>query len=298
MHDRRIVLFGAVAANVAIALTKFVAASATGSSAMWSEGLHSLVDTGNGLLLLVGLRRSQRPATAEHPFGHGKEMYFWSLMVAVLIFGIGGGASFYQGVVHWRQPVPLAGPAWNYVVLGAAALFEGTSFAIAWRQFQRQRGDRPLWQSLHASKDPATYTVLAEDGAALAGVLVAAAGVAASQATGRPGFDAAASMLIGLLLACVAVLLVRESRGLLVGEGVSPQTAREIRRLAGEEPGVRSVGPVLSMYVGPDDILVTADIGVDGAMPAAEVAAAIRRIEERVCGQFPRVTRIYLEPRL
>src|SRR5918911_2590797 len=213
MRDQRLVVFGAIAANVAIALTKFIAAGATGSSAMWSEGIHSLVDTGNGLLLLVGLRRSQRPATVEHPFGHGKEMYFWSLIVAVLIFGIGGGVSIFEGVAHLRQPEPLGDPGWNFIVLGAAALFEGTSFAVAWRQFQRQRRGRPLWESLHSSKDPATYTVLAEDGAALAGLLLAALGVSLGHALDEPAIDAAASILIGILLASVALLLVRESRG-------------------------------------------------------------------------------------
>lgn len=298
MGEQHIVLLGAVAANVAIALTKFVAAGVTGSSAMGSEGVHSLVDTGNGLLLLLGLRRSRRPPSAEHPFGHGKEMYFWGLMVAVLIFGLGGGISMYQGAAHLRHPVPLIHPAWSFLVLAAALLFEGASFALAWRRFQRQRGGRPLWQSLHVSKDPATYTVLAEDGAALSGLVVAAVGIGLGHLLGEPAFDAAASIVIGLLLACVAVLLVHESRGLLVGEGVSAQTAREIQRKAGEVPGVLGVGPVLSMYIGPDDILVTTEIAVDGGLAAAELAARIERIKAGVRERYPRVTRIYIEPRL
>jgi cation diffusion facilitator family transporter len=169
MADSRIPVYGAIAANVAIAITKFVVAGITGSSAMLSEGIHSAVDTGNGILLLIGVKRSRRPATPEHPFGHGKELYFWSLIVAVLIFGLGGGVSFYEGIVHVSEPVPLEDPMWNYVVLGAAALFEGISFAVALRHFFAEAGDRPFWEALHASKDPTTYTVLAEDGAALAG---------------------------------------------------------------------------------------------------------------------------------
>ncbi len=188
MAESRIALYGAIAANVAIAVTKFVVAGVTGSSAMLAEGIHSLVDTGNGALLLVGVHRSQRPPSPEHPFGHGKELYFWSLIVGVLIFGLGGGVSFYEGVLHVREPRALEDPKWNYIVLAAAAVFEGGSFALAWRQFSRERGDTAFWKALRSSKDPATYTVLAEDSAALAGLALAALGVYASQ---RPA-DAAA----------------------------------------------------------------------------------------------------------
>src|SRR6476469_9060052 len=166
MTDSRIAVYGALAANVAIAATKFVVAGITGSSAMLSEGIHSAVDTGNGVLLLIGTRLSEREATPEHPFGHGKELFFWSLIVAVLIFGLGGGLSVFEGVQHVVDPVPMRDPKWNYVVLAGAALFEGTSFTIALRVFLREKGDRPFWASLHASKDPTTYTVLAEDSAA------------------------------------------------------------------------------------------------------------------------------------
>src|SRR5450631_971282 len=174
----KVAIFGAIAANVAIAITKFVVAGITGSSAMLSEGIHSAVDTFNGILLLVGLKLSQRPATPEHPFGHGKELYFWSLIVAVLIFGLGGGVSFFEGVQHIRRPEPLHDPTWNYVVLGAAAVFEGSSFAVALRQVLKQTGERPFWAALHWSKDPTTYTVLAEDSAAHVGLVIAAIGIA------------------------------------------------------------------------------------------------------------------------
>jgi len=296
MAESRVAIYGAIAANLAIATTKFVVAGVTGSSAMLSEGIHSLVDTGNGGLLLVGLQRSQRPASQQHPFGHGKELYFWSLIVAVLIFGAGGGVSFYEGILHVRHPNPLTDPHWNYIVLGCAALFEGASFALAFRQFSHERGDTPFWEALHASKDPSTYTVLAEDSAALLGLAIAALGVFFSHKLEMPRVDGVASILIGLLLAGVAVLLIREARGLLVGEGVSPETAQAIQAIARDEAGVREVGRVLSMYVGPQDVLVTFDLAFAPEVPAADVAAAIRRIEQAVRERFPRVRRIFLEP--
>jgi cation diffusion facilitator family transporter len=295
MAESATAVYGAIAANVAIAVTKFAVAGITGSSAMLSEGIHSLVDTGNGALLLVGMRRSQRPSSQEHPFGHGKELYFWSLIVAVLIFGLGGGVSLYQGVVHMLEPPQLKDPLWNYVVLACAAVFEGISFAIAWRQFGKQRGDTPFWEALRASKDPANYTVLAEDFAALVGLAIAAAGVFASERLQMPRLDGAASALIGLLLAAVATLLIRESRGLLVGEGIKPETADAIRAIVRAEPGVRDVGAVLSMYIGAEEVLVTLDVLFDPATPAGDAAAAIHRIEHQIRERFPKIRRIYIE---
>ena len=295
MAESRLAIYGAIGANVAIAATKFVVAGITGSSAMLSEGIHSAVDTGNGVLLLIGTHLSERPASAEHPFGHGKELYFWSLIVAVLIFGVGGGVSFYEGVMHWRHPSPLSDPHWNYVVLGAAALFEGISFGIAWRQFKRQSKGQPLWQALHGSKDPTTFTVLAEDGAALAGLGLAAAGVAASHRLNLPQLDGAASMLIGLLLAGVAVLLIHESRSLLVGEGVRPETAASIRRMALAHPEIERVGRPLSMYVGRDAVLLTLDVQFHAGTPAERVAATVAALEREVRQRFPPIRHIYVE---
>ncbi|MES2936787.1 MAG: cation diffusion facilitator family transporter [Pseudomonadota bacterium] len=296
MAESKVAIYGAMAANAAIAATKFAVAAATGSSAMLSEGIHSLVDTGNGALLLVGVHRSKSPASAEHPFGHGKELYFWSLIVGVLIFGLGGGISFYEGVLHVLHPKPLEDAFWNYVVLAAAAVFEGASFAVAWRQFTAERGTVPVWRALRASKDPATYTVLAEDGAALLGLAIAAIGVFASHRLGMPRLDGVASMAIGLLLAGVAVLLIRESRGLLIGEGIQHETAQAIRELARREPLVHEVGPLLSMYVGAEDVLVTFALVFAPDAPAAEVAACIVRIEAAVRERFPKIRRIYIEP--
>jgi len=226
------VIYAAIAANLVIAVTKFIAAGFTGSSAMLSEGIHSLVDTGNGGLMLLGVRRSRRPADAAHPFGYGKELYFWTLIVAIVIFAVGGGISAYEGLLHILSPKPIADPAWNYIVLGIAVVFEGYSFTVAFKAFQAERGKLSIWQSIDQSKDPTTYTVLFEDSAALVGLVVALLGVFFAQFLDNPYFDGGASIVIGLILAAVAVLLAYESKDLLVGEALDPETLKDIRRLA------------------------------------------------------------------
>jgi cation diffusion facilitator family transporter len=290
-----IAVYGAIAANVAIAITKFIVAGITGSSAMLSEGIHSAVDTFNGVLLLVGLKLSKRPATAEHPFGHGKELYFWSLIVAVLIFGLGGGISFYEGVQHIRRPVEMVDATWNYVVLAAAFVFEGASFTVALRQFLGQKGATPFWKALRRSKDPTNYTVLAEDSAALVGLLVAGIGIFLSHTLGIPELDGVASVVIGLLLAGVAVLLIREARGLLIGEGIRPETANAIREMAGRHANVRSVGQVLSMYLGPDEVLVTVDIDFIAGTLASDAAKTVVLLEREVKASYPMIQRLFIE---
>ncbi len=281
MAESKIAIYGAIGANVAIAVTKFVVAGITGSSAMLSEGIHSAVDTFNGVLLLVGLRLSKRPATVEHPFGHGKELYFWSLIVAVLIFGLGGGVSFFEGIQHIRNPEPMRDPTWNYVVLAAAALFEGTSFFIALKEFRAQARGQPFWQALDRSKDPTTYTVLAEDSAALAGLAVAALGIYFSHSLGMPELDGVASVVIGLLLAGVAVFLISQARGLLIGEGIRPETARAIRAIAMEQPGVEDVGHV--------------DVNFRDDTSTGDAADAVAAIERQVRARFPMIKRIFIE---
>jgi len=295
MTKSRIAIYGAIAANVAIAVTKFAVAGITGSSAMLSEGIHSAVDTCNGVLLLLGLRLSHRPATPEHPFGYGKELYFWSLIVAVLIFGLGGGVSLYEGLQHIRHPEPMRDPHWNYIVLGVAGVFEGASFVIALRRFLSQAGNVPFWEALHRSKDPTTYTVLAEDSAALMGLVIAAVGIAASQRFAMPELDGAASVMIGVLLAGVAVVLILESRSLLIGEGIRPETARTIRDIALKQPTVRDVGRVLSMYIGPDDVLVTMDLDFADGTAAADAAAAVATVERQVRERYPMIKRLFIE---
>jgi divalent metal cation (Fe/Co/Zn/Cd) transporter len=213
----------------------------------------------------------------------------------VLIFGLGGGVSFFEGIQHIRHPEPMRDPAWNYVVLAVAAVCEGVSFTVALRQFLKQAGPTPFWEAIHRSKDPTTYTVLAEDAAALAGLAIAAAGIALSHGLDMPVLDGAASLLIGVLLASVAVLLTWESRGLLIGEGVRPETASAIRALALAQPGVRDVGRVLSMYVGPDDALVTMDLDFDEGTAAADAGRAIAEVERQVRSRFPMIKRLFIE---
>jgi cation diffusion facilitator family transporter len=292
--NRPLAVFAAIAANIAIAVTKFIVAGITGSSAMLSEGIHSAVDTFNGVLLLYGLRLSKRPPSPEHPFGHGKELYFWSLIVAVLIFGIGGGISVYEGLRHMRSPVPLADPKWNYLVLATAGIFEGCSLVVAMREFIARKRDVPFWQAIRISKDPTNLTVLAEDSAALVGLAIAGAGVYLSHALQAPALDGLASVLIGLLLAGVAGLLVRESRGLLIGEGLLPEPAQAIRDLALRHGDVQAAGKVRSMYLGPDEVLVTLDIAFVRGTLASQASTTVAALEAEVCARDPMIRRLFI----
>ena len=292
-----VAVYGTIAGNVAIAVMKFAGAAMTGSSAMLSEAIHSTVDSGNGLLLLLGLRLSRRPADERHPFGNGKELYFWSLIVAVLIFGVGGGVSAYEGILHIRHPAPLHNAFWNYIVLGAAALFESSSLALALHQFYRQKEDTPFWAALRKSKDPAVYTVMAEDGAALLGLGAAALGIWGSQRWNIPALDGAAAIVIGVLLAGVASLLIYQSRRLLVGEAVDTEMAAEIQCIATAEAKVLRAAWPLTMYFGPDDVLLALDAQFHAGVSAEEVQHAVNRMEGRIRTRFPQVQRIYIEAR-
>lgn len=295
MSESRMVVYGALAGNTAIAVTKFIVAGITGSSSMMSEAIHSTVDTGNSVLLLVGMKRSERKGDAEHPFGYGREIYFWSLIVAVLIFGLGGGMSIYEGIQHIRHPEPLSDPKWNYIVLAAATVFEGISFGIGLHAVFKAKGKKPFWKALHDSKDPGTFTVVAEDSAALAGLALAAIGIFTSHYFRMPVLDGAASIAIGLLLAAVAVLLILESRGLLIGEGIDKTTARAVRDMVEQDAAVIRSGYPLTMYLGPEEVLMTLDVEFDSAMPAQQVFESVRRIEAAIKARFDRVKRIYIE---
>ncbi|MEO8600033.1 MAG: cation diffusion facilitator family transporter [bacterium] len=295
MAESRVVVYGAMAGNTAIAVTKFIVAGITGSSSMLSEAIHSTVDTGNNVLLLVGMQRSKRKGDADHPFGYGREIYFWSLIVAVLIFGLGGGMSIYEGMQHIRHPEPMTDPKWNYIVLAAAAVFEGASFGIAVHAVYKTKGKEPFWKALHDSKDPSTFTVVAEDGAALAGLALAAIGIFASHYFEMPVLDGAASIAIGLLLVAVAVVLIWESRGLLIGEGMDQDTARAVRDMVEQDAAVIKSGLPLTMYLGPEEVLMTLDVEFENDMPAEQVFESVRRIESAIRTRFKRVKRIYIE---
>ncbi len=258
--ESRKAVIAALLGNCAIAVSKFVAAGFTGSSAMISEGIHSVVDTGNQGLLLLGMRQSRRAPDATHPFGYGKELYFWTLATAILIFAVGGGMSFYEGITHILNPVPLTDATWNYIVITAAMLFEGGSWCVAYRAFRRTKRHRGFFGSLHATKDPSLMTVLLEDSAALIGLVIALAGVALGHWLDNPYLDGSASLAIGVLLATVAVALAYESKGLLVGEAMLPEELAAIRSLIEADPAVREAVRALSMHFGPHEVLLNLDI--------------------------------------
>jgi cation diffusion facilitator family transporter len=288
-------VLAALAANLGIAVSKFVAAGITGSSAMLSEGIHSVVDTGNQGLLLLGMRQSRKPADAQHPFGYGKELYFWTLVTAILIFAVGGGMSFYEGVTHLMSPVPLTDATWNYVVITIALVFEGVSWWIAFREFRKVAKGRGVIRSVHTTKDPTLITVLLEDSAAIIGLLIALVGVAMGHWLENAYFDGSASIAIGLLLAAVAVVLAYESKGLLVGEGVHPAKLAAIRAAIEADPAVEGAVRVLTMHFGPREILLNLDIRFREDLSVAEATQAIDRIEQKICRAHPDVTRIFIE---
>jgi cation diffusion facilitator family transporter len=291
----RRVVFAAIAGNLAIAVTKFGAAAITGSSAMLSEGVHSLVDTGNGGLLLWGLHKSRKPPDENHPFGHGKELYFWTLVVAVLVFALGGGVSVYEGIMHLARPVPQQNVLVNYVVLAFAILFDGASWWVALREFQKVKGRQTYFGAIRRSKDPATFTVLLEDTAALLGLLAALVGISLGHSLGRPELDGAASVVIGLILCLAAALLAGESKGLLIGERLGPEAREAIRKAIEAEPALARVVRGASMHLGPDDVLVTLEVEFRPGLWAADVTAAIDRLDRAIRAARPEVRHLYIE---
>lgn len=289
------VILAALAGNTAIAVTKFIAAALTGSSAMLSEGIHSLVDTGNQILLLWGLRQAKRPASEEYPFGHGKEIYFWSFVVAILIFAVGSGVSIYEGVHRVLDPQPMNDPHINYIVLGLSILFEGGSWFIALREFGKCKGPLGYIEAVHRGKDPSLFVVLFEDSAALLGLLTALAGIILAQVTGNPWFDGAASVVIGVILGVTAIWLAIETKSLLIGESASRHVLRGIRQLLEREPAIERVNEVLSMHLGPDDVLVTISADFRDDLPAGVLEQTVERIEQAIREQHPEVKRIFIE---
>jgi cation diffusion facilitator family transporter len=294
--ERPITVYGAIAANAVIGVSKFAAGIISGSSAMLSEAIHSVVDTGNELLLLLGIHRSRKPADELHPFGHGKELYFWSLIVAILLFGLGGGMSIYEGISHLRHPAVIKDPTWNYVVLGVAFIAEGTSWAIALNKLlKRKKAGQGIWDAVRASKNPAVFVVLAEDSAALLGIVVAFLGVLLGHTLSNPYLDGAASIIIGLILATVAGFLSYESRDLLVGESADADVLQAIRRLAEADPAVVGVSRPLTMHFGPEQVLLNLDIEFRPDLSASEITAAVDRLEAGIRKERPSIKRIFIE---
>jgi cation diffusion facilitator family transporter len=294
--QKPVAIYGAIAANTVIAAAKFVAAFFTGSSSMLSEAFHSVVDTGNQLLLLLGVHRSRRLPDDRHPFGHGQEIYFWGLIVAMLLFAIGGGVSLYEGYVHIRSPEEIRNPAWNYAVLGVAFLSEGASWLVAVRALLKNRKPgESHFATFRNSKDPGIFMVVAEDSAALLGIVAAGCGTLVAYTFDMPAVDGAASIAIGVILIAVASLLVYESRALILGETADPDLVRSVQEIASEEPAAEGARRILTMQLGPEQVLLTMDLRFRRGIPGDAVFDAIDSIKRRIREQHPSVQQIFIE---
>ena len=286
----------ALAANLGIAASKFVAAIITGSSAMLTEGVHSVVDSTNQLLLMWGRHAAKKPADRLHPFGYGRELYFWSFVVAVLVFSLGAGVSVYEGIIHIMHPEPAVSPLVAYAVLLIAFLLEGWSTVEAYRDFNEARGELGWFEAIRQSKDPPSFIVLLENGAAMAGIIAAAIGLLLSQLTHDPFFDGAASVVIGVILGFTAALLAYESKGLLIGEAADPELVRNLHDLACSMPGVVGVGHVLTVHSSPDQITVMMNVDFEDHIRASDVERVVCRVEEEARQRWPQVRRLFVRP--
>jgi cation diffusion facilitator family transporter len=289
-------IYTALGANLLIAITKLVAAFFTGSSAMVSEGIHSLVDTSNEVLLLLGIKRSQKPADEHRPFGYGRELYFWSFVVSLLFFALGGGFSIYEGVEHLINPEEVTNPVWNYVVLAIAFIFDGISFITALKEFTRQRGSTPFWQAVRESKDPSTFVVLFEDAADVIGILIAFTGILLGQLLHNPYIDGIASIMIGLLLTAVAVVLVRESRSLLMGETPMPEELKKVIAIAENNKTVNKVVHHLSSFLAPEEVILVLKINFKPDTHNQQIIATIKSIRAAVQEAYPHYKQLFVEP--
>jgi cation diffusion facilitator family transporter len=293
----KIVVYAAAAANFGIAMAKFIGAYITGSSAMLSEAIHSLVDTSNQALLLYGLKRGEKPADAKHPFGYGFEIYFWSFIVAIVLFSIGAGVAIYEGIEKIRHPHPIEHPNVIYIILIAAIFMEGGSFWMAIREFKKQTKGRNWWRTIKESKDPVVFTVLLEDTAAMIGLVVALVGVFLAVQLNMPTLDGWASIIIGCVLALVAVILAKETKGLLIGEAASGELTDNVRNILAQTPGVTSVSEVLTLHMGPADVLVTAHVDFVDDLTAADVERTIANMRMRVQAAHIEIKRLFIEAR-
>lgn len=289
------VIYAALIGNGLIAITKFFAASITGSSAMLSEGIHSCVDTGNQGLLLYGLKKSNQPADETHPFGYGAELYFWAFVVAILIFAIGSGISIYEGVHKILHPTAMSDPTINYVVLTLAMIFEGVAWYIAYKEFAQIKGNRSIMQAVRDSKDPTVFTVLFEDTAAMLGLIVAFIGIYLAHTLNLPVLDGVASVAIGIILALTAVLLAYETKGLLIGEGASPEKIASITKLAEAADGVDRINEIRTLHRGPNDVLLAISIDFKNNLTVGKVENIIYKLELAIKEEHPDVQRLYIE---
>ncbi len=289
------VIYAALFGNFGIAVSKFAAAAFTGSGAMFSEGVHSLVDTGNQVLLLYGLHRARLPADEQFPFGHGKEVYFWSFVVSILIFAVGSGVALYEGFQRLAHPHPIENPTVNYVVLGLALAIEFGVWRIAFREFDEVRGNRTHVQAVREAKDPTVFVVLFEDSAALLGLLVALFGIMAGQFTGIAYFDGGAAVIIGLILGGTAIWLAYESKGLLIGESARGEVVEGIREMVSRHRRVVHVNEVLTLHMGPDYVLGNLSVDFQDSCAVGEIETTVANLDREIKQQFPRVKRVFVE---
>ncbi|MBD1391948.1 cation diffusion facilitator family transporter [Mucilaginibacter glaciei] len=296
MASSKASIYSALIANLLIAVTKFVAGAISNSGAMIAEGIHSVVDTVNELLLLLGLHQSKKKPDSTHPFGYGKELYFWSFIVSILIFGLGGGISIYQGIHHIVEPEPLTNPTINYIVLGLSIVFEGASLVVAAKHFNKSRGETPWWEAIVKSKDPSNFLVLFEDGAAVAGLFIVLICTFLNHQYHMPMLDGVASILVGLVLVAVSAILARESRSLLMGEGISPETKIKICKLVERDKAVTKVMHILSTYQSPDEILLMLILNFEDELDTAGINEAIDRIRADVKAEWTLVRFVIIQP--
>lgn len=293
--DSRTVVIASIAANVAIAITKFLVSILSGSAAVFAEAVHSLVNCFDGTLLLLGGWRASRPPDELHPFGHGRELYFWNLIVALIFFALGSGFTIYEGIRRTLAPEPLGDPMWSYVVLGASALFDGTSFIIGFRRFRRTTRGRSYWATIRQSKDPSLFSVVLEDTADLLGLSFAALGVYLSHALRRPEIDGIASIAIGALLGVVATILLIETHGLLIGESAAPELIDAVRNAVSSDDAVARVEQMLTVQLGPMDVVVALRLVLRAGIDAGQIAATTSRVESCIKRNHPDVKRVFVE---
>lgn len=294
-HGSKTVVYAALAGNSLIAITKFIASAITGSSAMLSEAVHSLVDTGNQGLILLGLKRSQKPADQKHPFGYGMEIYFYAFVVAILIFGLGAGISLYEGIHKVQHPEPITDAWINYLVLGLAIAFEGVAWAIAFKAFRQTKGSYSYYAAVRHAKDPTIITVLFEDSAAMLGLIVALVGVILVEATGILWLDGAASIVIGVILAMTALVLAIECKGLLLGEAATPEVVADVRARTSKYEAVERINELRTMHMGPADIIVAMSLDFRDELTAGQVEETISKLESEIVEAQPEISRVFIE---
>ena len=290
------VVYAALLGNLLIAVTKAAAATFTGSSAMLSEAVHSFVDSGNELLLLYGMRRARKPPDSAHPFGHGRELYFWNFIVALMVFALGAGISLYEGINHIAHPVPIENPVVNYVVLAVSCVFEGSSWWIALREFRAAKGRLGYLEAVGVSKDPTTFTVLFEDSAALIGLLIAFAGIAGASAFGVPELDGVASIGIALVLGVTAIVLARRTKELLIGESAYPAVQSSIMRIAGAHHGIVHANGVLTMQLGPHQVVVALSAEFEDKLTTPEIEECVNSLEAQIRQAHPEMAVLFVKP--